>query len=82
MHVKAINNLNESEEELEKKEKEEEILPNIYHFIDNNGDIYLYTLKYKKNNNIYLRCKDRACNGKAIYKSKGEIVITEKCKVV
>ena len=54
MHEKAINNLNESEEELEKKEKEEEILPNIYHFIDNNGDIYLYTLKYKKNNNIII----------------------------
>ena len=57
-------------------------IPIIYQHTSHNGDIYLYNFKYQKNDNIYLRCKDRGRKGKAIYKLNGEIIVTKKCNII
>ena len=58
----------------------EEIPIFIYRLKNTKGDIYLYTKKFKTNNAIYLRCKDRTCIGKAIFE-KNEIKVTTQCNI-
>ena len=61
-------------------DKKSENEPIIYHLINNKGDIYLYTIKSKTNNCIYLRCKDRKCLGKAVFKNN-TLTVTEECNI-
>ena len=90
---KSVDKINNSSQYIEEKlntnsdiddnidyDKKSENEPIIYHLINNKGDIYLYTIKSKTNNCIYLRCKDRKCLGKAVFKNN-TLTVTEECNI-